>query len=172
VVLELGKAGVFGAGSGVRPVLADGVAVATLRASTWREQATALVGDREWSFGKRQGLLQGRWAVDPEGSARLRARRVSLWKGSWRADLEGTPVEVEELSHSTSAHRFVTGGQQVAHSGTTGGWSPRPTLTAAPGMPLHHQVFLLWLELVIRGRSGDGSGAAFAGSDGGGGGGN
>ena len=168
-MLELGKAGVFGVGSGVHPVLADGVAVGTLRASRWKEQATAFVGEREWLFGKRQGQLQGRWAVDPEGSARLRARRVALWKGTWVADLEGTLVEVEKLSLWTSAHRFVSGGQQVAHSGTTGGWSPRPTLTAAPGMPLHHQVFLLWLELVLRGRSGDGSGAAFG--DGGGGGG-
>ena len=170
-MLELGKAGVLGVGSGVRPVLADGVAVATLRASSWKEQATAVVGEREWLFGKRQGQLQGRWAVDPEGSARLRARRVSLWKGTWVADLEGTLVEVEKPSLWTSVHRFVTDGQQVGHSGSTGGWSPRPTLTATPGMPLHHQVFLLWLELVIRGRSEDGSGAVFGGSDSGGGGG-
>jgi hypothetical protein len=171
-VLELGKAGVLGVGSGVRPVLADGAVVATLRASNWREQATAVVGDREWAFGKRTGELHGRWSVDPEDSARLRARQASFWRSTWVADLEGTRVDVEKLSLWTSAHRFLSGGQQVAHSGTTGGWSPRPTLTAVPGMPLHHQVFLLWLELVIRGRSGDGSGAAFAGSDGGGGGGN
>ena len=171
-MLELGKVGGLGVGSGVRPVLADGAVVATLRASNWREQATALVGEQEWSFGKRTGELRGRWSVDPEDSARLRARQASFWRASWVADLEGTRVDVEKLSLWTSAHRFLCGGQQVAHSGSTGGWSPRPTLTAAPGMPLHHQVFLLWLELVIRGRSGDGSGAAFAGSDGGGGGGN
>ena len=170
-MLELGKAGVLGVGSGVRPLMADGAAVGTLRASNWKEQATAFVGEREWSFGKRSGELRGRWAIDPEDSARLRARRVSMWKGTWIADLEGTLVEVEKLSHWTSAHRFVSGGQQVAHSGTTGGWSPRPTLTATPGMPLEHQVFLLWLELVLRGRSGDGSGAVFGGGDGGGGGG-
>lgn len=168
-MLELGKAGVSGVGSGVRPVLADGVAVGTLRASHRKEQAAAFVSEREWLFGKRQGQLQGRWTVDPEGSARLRARRVSLWKGTWIADLQGTLVEVEKLSCWTGTHRFVAGGQQVAHSGTTGGWSPRPTLTATPGMPLHHQVFLLWLELVTSRRSGDASGATFG--DGGGGGG-
>ena len=124
-MLELGKAGV--------------------RASHGKEQATAVVGEREWLFGKRQGQLQGRWA----------------------AGAEGTLVEVEKLSLWTAAHRFVSGGQQVAHGGTSGGWSPRPTLTATPGMPLHHQVFLLWLEQVVRSRSGDGSGAAFGGGDGG-----
>ena len=168
-MLELGKAGVLGVGSGVRPVLADGAVVATLQASNWKERATAVVGDREWSFGKRAAELRGRWSVDPEDSARLRARRTSLWKGTWVADLEGTRIEVEKLSHWTGTHRFVAGGQQVAHSGSTVGWAPRLTLTAAPGMPLDHQVFLLWLELVISGRSGDGSGAVFG--DGGGGGG-
>ena len=171
-MLELGKAGTAGTEKGVLPVFRDGSVVASLRASDWKEAATAVVGDREWSFGKRTGELRGRWSVDPEDSARLRARQASFWRSTWVADLEGTRVEVEKLSWWTSAHRFSSGGQQVAHSGTTGGWSPRPTLTAAPGMPLHHQVFLLWLERVIRSRSGDGSGAAFAGSDGGGGGGN
>ena len=169
-MLELGKAGAHGVGSGVRPVLADGAVVATLRASNWKERATAVVGDREWSYGKRSGELRGRWAVDPEDSARLRARQASFWRSTWVADLEGTLVDVETLSHWTGAHRFLSGGQQVAHSGSTGGWSPRPTLTAAPGMPLDHQVFLLWLELVTSRRSGDASGVAFGGDGGGGGG--
>lgn len=152
-MLELGKAGVLGVGSGVRPVLADGVVVGTLRASNWREQATAVVGDREWSFGKRVGELRARWSVDSEDSARLRARQASFWTSRWVADLEGTRVGVAKLSFWTSAHRFVSRGQQVAHSGSTGRWSPRPTLTATPGMPLHHQVFLMWLELVVSRRS-------------------
>lgn len=169
-MLELGKVGALGVGSGVRPVVADGAVVASLQASNWKDRATAVVGGQEWSFGKRAGELRGRWSVESEDSARLRARRASVWKGTWVADLEGTLVEVENLSRWTGAHRFVSGGLQVAHSGTTGGWVPRPTLTAAPGMPLHHQVFLLWLELVVRRRrSGDGSAATFG--DGGGGGG-
>ncbi|RBY78580.1 hypothetical protein DQ239_08520 [Blastococcus sp. TF02-09] len=168
-MLELGSTRLLGSGSGGRPVLADGAVVATLQASGWKEQARVVIGGHEWLFGKRRGELRGRWAVDPEESARLRARQVSSWKGTWVADLEGTRVDVEKLSFWTAAHRFVSGGRQVAHGGSTGGWSPRPTLTAVPGMPLHHQVFLLWLEMVVRGRSADGSAAAFG--DGGGGGG-
>lgn len=152
-MLELGKAGTAGAAKGVIPVLADGVLVASLRAANWKEQATAVVGDREWSFSKRRGELTGRWALDPEDTARLRARQASFWKGTWVADLEGTVVEVATLSHWRGTHRFLSGGQQVAHSGSTGGWSPRPTLTATPQMPLDHQVFLLWLELVLSRRN-------------------
>ncbi len=152
-MLEVGKAGTLGVGKGVLPLLADGAVVATLRASNWKEQATAVIGEREWVFSKSKGELRGRWAVDPEGSARLRARQTSFWKGTWTADLDGTPVEVASLSYWKSTHRFVSGGRQVAHSGSTGGWSPRPTLTAAAGMPLEHQVFLLWLELVLTRRN-------------------
>ncbi|SDF50673.1 hypothetical protein SAMN05660662_2408 [Blastococcus aurantiacus] len=152
-MLELGKAGALGVGRGVLPLLSGGAVVGTLQASNWKEQATAVIGDRVWQYSKRKGELRARWAVEPEDSARLRARQASSWKGTWVADLEGTRVDVEVLSYWKGTHRFVSGGQQVAHSASTGGWSPRPTLTATPGMPLGHQIFLLWLELVISRRN-------------------
>ena len=38
-------------------------------------------------------------------------------------------------------------------SGTTGRWAPRPTLAADDALPLHQQVFLLWIELVLSRRN-------------------
>ncbi len=115
-MLVLGEAGAAGTERGVLPVLRNDAAVATLRASSWSEGATAVVGNREWVLAKTGGELTGRQAQDPEGTA-------------------------------------------------------RPTLRAEDAMPLHHQVFLLWLELVLR-RRGDASGGVFGdgGGDGGGGG--
>ena len=152
-MLELGKAGTAGTEKGVLPVFRDGSVVATLRASDWKESATAVVGDREWVFSKRRGELTGRWAAEPEGTARVSARQTSLWKGTWTADLEGTPVDVESASYWKGTHRFLSGVRQVAESGSTGGWSPRPTLSADDALPLDHQVFLLWLLLVISRRN-------------------
>ncbi|MBB3082553.1 hypothetical protein [Geodermatophilus sabuli] len=148
-MLVLGKAGSAGVGKGVLPVLRDDVVVATLRASTWKEAATAVVGDREWVLARRKRELTGRWAADPEDTARLRARQTSFWKGAWEADLEGTPVQAEVVSRWKGGHRYRVGGRVVAETGTTGGWSPRPTLTAEESLPLDHQVFLLWLALVM-----------------------
>jgi hypothetical protein len=148
-VLELGKAGSAGTEKGVLPVLCDGAVVATLRASTWKEAATAVVGDREWVLTKRKRELVGRWALDPEETARLRAWQTSFWKGTWAADLAGTPVQAEVVSRWTGGHRYRSGGRVVAETGTTGGWSPRPTLTADDSLPLDQQVFLLWLALVM-----------------------
>jgi hypothetical protein len=152
-VLELGRTGTAGAEKGAIPVFRDGSVVATLRASNWRESATAVVGDREWLFSKRKGELAGRWAAEPEEAVRLSARQTSLWRGTWTADLEGTPVDVQSASYWKGTHRFLSGGRQVAESGSTGGWSPRPTLTADGELPLDHQVFLLWLLLVISRRN-------------------
>ena len=152
-MLELGKSGSAGYPKGELPVLRDGSPVALLRASNWKESATAVVGDREWVFVKHKGELVGRWAAEPQDAVRLRARQKSLWKGTWTVDLEGRPVETENASWWRGTHRYVSAGRQPAESGTTGGWSPRPTLMGDEALPLHQQVFLLWLELVLRRRN-------------------
>jgi hypothetical protein len=153
-VLELGKSGSQGTGKGTIPVLSDGAVVATLHASNWKEAATAEVGERSWVF-RRQGSreLTGRWAADPEDAVRLRARQVSYWKGSWSVELDGAPVEVVTASWWKGTHRFVAGGRPLAESGSTGGWSPRPTLTVQGDLPLDHAVFLLWFGLILARRT-------------------
>ena len=153
-MLELGKAGSAGAEKGVRPVYRDGAVVAWLRASNWKEAATAVIGDREWALAKRRGELTGRWATEPEDvSARLSARKASFWRDNWTVNLEGRPVEVQNASMWKGTHRYLVNGQQIAMSGSTGGWSPRPTLQIDGSLPLHQQVFLLWLELVLSRRA-------------------
>jgi hypothetical protein len=152
-VLELGKAGSSGAAKGVVPVLSGGDVVATLSAANWRESATAVVGDRTWVFGKQDRELTARWEADPGSSARLRARQTSWWSGSWELELDGAAVEMTGTSWWRGTHRYTVGGRTLAESGTTGGWSPRPTLTADGEVPLATQVFLLWLELVITRRN-------------------
>jgi hypothetical protein len=77
-VLELGKAGSAGTGKGALPVLRDGAVVATLRASNWREKASALVGGREWVFAEHGRELNARLAAEPEDTARLRAWQKSF----------------------------------------------------------------------------------------------
>ena len=151
-MLELGKAGSAGVERGARPVLADGAVVATLRASNWKERATAVIGDQEWVYAKERRRLTGRWSQDPEGTARCSARQVSVWKGGWDVDLEGTAVEARTASWWRTTHRYLIDDRTVAESGTTSAWNPRPTLTVTGDLPLHQQVFLLWVELVVRRR--------------------
>jgi hypothetical protein len=152
-VLELGKPGSAGTERGTRPVLADGAVVATLQASNWKERATATIGDQEWIYAKQRRQLTGRRSQDPEGTARCSARQVSMWKGGWDVDLEGTVVEARTASWWRTTHRYLLDGRTVAESGTTGAWNPRPTLTVTDALPLHQQVFLLWVELVVRRRA-------------------
>jgi len=153
-VLELGKSGSHGTAKGTVPVLEDGAVVATLTASNWKEAAIADVGGRAWSFqraGNRE--LTGRWAAEPPDAVRLRAHLVSYWKNTWTVQLDGMPVEVAALSWWKAPRRYSAAGGQLAESGTTGGWGPRPTLTTRPGLALDHAVFLLWFELVLSRRT-------------------
>ncbi len=145
--VELGKAS--SGARGVLPVLSDGAVIATLEPSTWKNTATALVGEREWVFAKRRRELTGRWAVDPEDTVRFRARQTSRWRNTWEIVLDGVALRAETSSRWRSTHRFVSDGAAVAESGSTGGWAPRRTMTGDDTIPLDQLVFLLWLELII-----------------------
>jgi len=158
-VLELGRAGSAGT-RGEVPVLRDGEVVATLCASSWKETATALVGDREWIFAKRRGVLTARRSLDPEDGVRYDARQASFWRSSWVVDLDGKRIDVERISMWKTTHRYLDGGRQVAESGSSGGRSRRPTLTADDRLTLDQQVFLLWLEVVLDRRNKAAIGAA------------
>src|SRR5690242_15121153 len=118
-MLAVGKAGAAGVGKGVLPILRDDAVVATLRSSKWKEAATAVVDDEEWALAKRKRELTGRWAPDPEDTARLRARQTSAWRGTWALDLEGTAVEMRTASIWRGTHRYLRDGEQLAQSGTT-----------------------------------------------------
>ena len=150
-MLELGKAGTHGTPGHLAPVLADGRVVATLPSSNATGDAAATIGNRAWTLTTERRELTARRDTDPAGTVRLRARQPS-WRSRWELDLEGTPVEVRTTSRWHGTRRYIVGGVSVAESGTgRGWWSPRPTLTAGPSLPLERQVLLLWVESVLSG---------------------
>jgi hypothetical protein len=160
-VLELGRSGTAGAGKGTLPVLRDGVLVGTLRASAWKEAATATVGATSFVFSRAGRELTGR--ASTADAVRFRASMTSLWTGTWTLELDGTAVQMRTTSWWRGARRYTAAGRTLAESSSTG-WLRRPTLTAAEDLPLEAQVFLLWVELVILRRSGGAAaGAAVAG---------
>lgn len=176
-MLEMGKRGSAGE-EGEVPVLRDlGDVVAVLRPSPRERTVEVRISDGEWLFARSGRELSARRAADPEGTTRSRAYRTSMWKGTWSVDLEGTGLEGRITTGWSGGHRYLDPtGRIAARSGTTGGWSPRRTLTADPSLPLDVQVFLLWVEAVagLPGGDGvvfaDGDGSSDGGGDGGGGG--
>ena len=152
-MLELGKAGSAGADRGVVPVLRDGSVVATFAASNWKERATARIDGGEWVYGKAGRELVGRRTEDPEGTVRYRAHQMSIWKRHFGVDLEGTAVEARTSSWWRTTHRYLVGGRVVAESGSAGRLSQRPTLDGDGSLSLPQQVFLLWVEFVLRRRA-------------------
>lgn len=152
-VYTLTAPGHRGQGPGVRAVVvggegdkeaAGGLVVATLQPGYWRERARALVEGSEWVFGKESGDLGGRLSAEPEGTTRLRAVRTSFWTSRHDVDLEGLLVQVQ--GGARNRVWTLADGSQLGSSGRIGFWNPVPTLTLRDDVPLHHAVFLLWLE--------------------------
>jgi hypothetical protein len=160
-VLELGKAGSAGTERGVVPVLRDGIVVATLSAARWKEAATVTIGTEEWVFAKARRELTGRRAADPEGTVRLRARPVSAWKSTWELALDGTTAQLRPASRWKGTYALERDGRVIGEPGSTGGWSRRPTVRA-DDLPLHQQVFVLWVQLLVQRREAAAAGTAAA----------
>lgn len=139
--------------------------VAVLSASNWKEEATVSHGEIVWTLRSRKGRLIGALSTDPEitdsgEQARLVAEQTSWWRGTWDLTLEGVRYTLSPKSVWRGTHRIERSGQEVAVSGTTGGWSPRVTLEAAADVPLHHQFFLLWMAFVLNRRASNAAMAA------------
>jgi len=167
-VLELGKPGTAGVDRQTMPVLRDGTLVGSLQASAWRERAAARAADRDWVYTRAGRELAARWAAEPEGTVRLSARPVSLWRGTWTADLDGIQVEIRPASWWKGTRRYAVDGREIGESGNASRWVPRPTLDLDDTLDLDAQVFLLWVELIVRRRNASAAagGAAAAGTAG------
>ena len=83
----------------------------------------------------------------------MRARQGSFWKGTWTVDLEGRPVEMETASFWKGTHRYLVGGTAGRRERLDRRLVAPPHAGRRDALPLHQQVFLLWLELVISRRN-------------------
>ena len=161
-MLELGRPGTAGLDRQTMPVLRDGALVGRLQASAWRERAVAHAADREWVYTRAGRELA---AAEPEGAVRLSARPDSLWRGTWTAELDGIQVEIRPASWWKGTRRYAVDGREIGESGNAGSWVPRPTLDLDDTLDLDSQIFLLWVELIVRRRNASAAagGAAAAG---------
>jgi hypothetical protein len=161
-VLELGRPGTAGVDRDTMPVLRDGTRVGALQASAWRERAVARAGERDWIYTRTGRELAARWAAEPESAVRLSARPESLWKGTWTAELDGISVEIRPASWWKGTRRYTVDGREIGESGNASRWVPRPTLDLDDTLDLDAQVFLLWVELIVRRRNASATAGATA----------
>src|SRR3954466_11555234 len=106
-MLIIGKPGTAGVSKGVLPALDGGVVVAQLHLRSWREAGTAVVGGRDWVFGRSGRELTGRPADAPQDAVRFSARVTNFWRGTWSLDLDGTAVEGRTLSVWRGTSRYT-----------------------------------------------------------------
>jgi hypothetical protein len=92
---------------------------------------------------------------------RLRFWQTSMWRDRWALDLEGRPAEVGRTTrtYGKGTYGVLIDGRLVAVLGGTKGWLTRPTIDAGDRLPLHQQVFLLWMQFVLQRRASSRAGA-------------
>jgi hypothetical protein len=154
-MLQLGQAGTGGYEPGVAPILADGAVAAVIRflggAGGWRPGASVLVEGQEWVYSSHLREIHARWAQEPEGVVRFRARQRAILRDLWQVDLEGLPVDVRG-SLLTGEHRYLINGALVAASATV---EKRLEFHGGAGLTWPQLIFLFWVELSIRRRNAD-----------------
>ncbi|MGH3358255.1 MAG: hypothetical protein ACRDO7_05595 [Nocardioidaceae bacterium] len=133
-----------------RPILRDGTTVASVRPLEIRDHAAIEIDGAAWSYYTRRDELFGTRAG--ESKPTLRATRPT--RRTWIVLVDGTEYRIEQFGLPRSRFTVARSGMDIGSSGTTGLRRRRPTLDVGSETPLEHQVFLLWVAFVMRGRPG------------------
>lgn len=141
----------------------DGVAVADLSRSWFRERATATVDGVTWHLGAEGSDRVARRAqgADPE----VRARRTSLFGRTWEVGTASASYTVRSAGLFSRRMSVDKDGRQIGEL-VPRAFSDRPALTTSVDLPHVDAVFLLWLGFVLarRASSSSAGGAAAAAS--------
>lgn len=135
----------WGRGWGNRgEILLDGVPVGRFEQGVWRERATVVLPDGPWQLAVRLDTVT---VTGPRGE-QLTAQRRGWLASRWGVTTKGAWYEVSKgffgTSMTVSTSGVVIG--RVRREGF-GPWS-RMRLDVPSGVPLAHQVVLLWLGRV------------------------
>lgn len=107
------------------------------------------------------GKVKDKRAPILRGKQTVAVLTASNWKDEAALSSGETVWNLRSAKGKRGTHRIERSGQKVALSGRTGTWSTRATLDAADDVPLDHQLFLLWMLLVLNRRA-DNTAAATA----------
>lgn len=144
-------------------VLHDESVVAEVRASSFRERADVTIGAAQWEFLKRGGSLHG----VPEGAAgAMIASRRSVFRQGWEVEADAQTYRIQPEGFWQNSYSVERSGIRIGESRKAGFWSNRPTLDVDASVPLHHQVFLLWVAFIMRRRASSAAGTTAGGGAG------
>lgn len=127
---------------GVTTIARDGTPVAAARAAAMRGDMHVEIGGATWLFFASRGEL----LAERSGAAHpaLRAVRPGRSRNRWEVRADQIAYSVERTSRLQNQFVVRRDGSDIA-SGVGAGRLRRPTLDVDAGMPIEHEVFLLWL---------------------------
>ncbi|UYM03814.1 hypothetical protein [Solicola gregarius] len=123
--------------AGTRPVVRDGSTVATLSPAAQRDDAQVEIGGARWLFYAARGAL---WA-ERSGAEKPTLQAVRKGRRSWRIQTADVAYDVER----SGARRYVVRRDGSEIGTASGGRPARAAVEISIGIPVEHEVFLLWL---------------------------
>ncbi|UPK75951.1 hypothetical protein MU582_04760 [Nocardioidaceae bacterium SCSIO 66511] len=120
---------------GIRSVVRDGAAIATLRDAAQRDDAYVDIAGTQWLFFAARG---GLWA-ERTGAEKPAAHATRADRSTWRVQTERLAYEVVR----SGRNRYVVrrAGSEIG----SGSGGRRASLDLSVSVPVEHEVFLFWL---------------------------
>jgi hypothetical protein len=144
--------------AGSTTIFRDGAAIATVRASRWRERAGVLIDDGQaWTLAA-DGRARVATRPDQPGR-RFIASRPSVLRSGWELECDGVRYALSPMRMFSATGDVLRDGHLLGTNGRNGFWTARPVLELSSPIPAEHGVFLVWIAYLMRKRQRD---AAFA----------
>ena len=140
----------------------DGVALAEIDMSWFRERAEVKIGEQTYTV-YRESVMQGTFALQSGDQVLAQAQKVGAFTRAFEVNFAGRQLELKALSAWKRQFGLFENGAQIGHIGPTN-WLRRKAVIDLPGdIPLPVQVFLFWLVVILWRRAAGSAAAASAG---------
>lgn len=139
-VLDLEPVGWFSAGINV---FSDGVLLAELQFSRWRENGSIISGGRRYAIQK-DGIFSNRFLLEFDGRSCCQAKMKASWTRTVSMDYEGVLYSLKWTALSRRV-QVLRDGLELGVVYRRGFWGRQARVEFIDEIPIVANVFLLWL---------------------------
>jgi hypothetical protein len=129
-------------------LVSDGVPVADIETSSWRETGHFTASGATYSM-FRERLFWGVFLLETDGTVLARAKKPSAFGRRFVIDVGGAQWELKPRSAFSRSFRLLQGGVEVGRLSAIGFLSRRINVELSESLPLPIKAFVVWLIVLL-----------------------